>query len=170
MFTVAAAKCKEKWRNIRTVFSRRLKPGPSGSKRKKPYYLQDILQFLVPFLKPSVSEVTGNLPPVPVHDIEDAPQPDDDADEDEVGSQSDAPSSAQSQSTPQPAKLLSKTTTSATVKRKRRHQEMSEADKTFIDFCKRQNTIAVETPRKHFLLSHLSDLESMTQQQGGASS
>lgn len=37
--------CKEKWRNIWSSFSRSLMPLPSGSKPKKPYYLEDYLQF-----------------------------------------------------------------------------------------------------------------------------
>jgi hypothetical protein len=41
---------------------RHLKLGPSGGKRKKPYYLNDMIQFVIPFLKPATSDVSGNVP------------------------------------------------------------------------------------------------------------
>lgn len=55
--------CKERWKNIRTVFLRHLrKTTPSGSAGgiKKKYYLEDALQFLIPFLK-SGRKQKGNL-------------------------------------------------------------------------------------------------------------
>lgn len=55
--------CKERWKNIRTVFLRHLRTHtPSGSAGgiKKKYYLEDALQFLIPFIK-SNRKQTGNL-------------------------------------------------------------------------------------------------------------
>lgn len=45
--------CKEKWRNVRSVFVRKLKPSPSGTSMKssKPYYLNRFMSFLVPYIK-----------------------------------------------------------------------------------------------------------------------
>lgn len=57
-------KCKEKWKNLRTTFVRSMKIPPSGSKAKKPYYLNDAMQFTIPFLKSSVIP-SGNLPLIP---------------------------------------------------------------------------------------------------------
>ncbi|XP_066982685.1 uncharacterized protein [Macrobrachium rosenbergii] len=57
--------CKEKWRNLRTVFVRKLKLQPSGSGRAstKPYYLNEAMQFFLPYV--TVHQPTGtpgNLP------------------------------------------------------------------------------------------------------------
>ncbi|XP_036339875.1 uncharacterized protein LOC118749194 [Rhagoletis pomonella] len=50
----SGAECKEKWKNIRNGFVRSLKPSPSGSsaKAKKPYYFRDILEFVLPYVRP----------------------------------------------------------------------------------------------------------------------
>lgn len=45
-YNILGAECKEKWRNIRSVFGRTLK-----TDRRKPYYLNAFMQFLVPFIK-----------------------------------------------------------------------------------------------------------------------
>ncbi|XP_050500151.1 uncharacterized protein LOC126880369 [Diabrotica virgifera virgifera] len=58
------ADCKEKWKNIRNGFVRSLKPSPSGSsaKAKKPYYLHDVMQFVLPYIRPVQHlENTGNI-------------------------------------------------------------------------------------------------------------
>ncbi|KAE9521907.1 hypothetical protein AGLY_017714 [Aphis glycines] len=53
---MTAAECKEKWRNLRTVFTRKMKTPASGS---------DAMQFSVPFIKTLVPPSTGNLPEKP---------------------------------------------------------------------------------------------------------
>ncbi|VEN60980.1 unnamed protein product [Callosobruchus maculatus] len=49
------AECKERWRNIRCSFLRSLKSGPKGSRPKKPYYLKEYLNFILPYLKPYIT-------------------------------------------------------------------------------------------------------------------
>jgi len=61
---IAVNECKEKWRNLRTTFVRSMKIPASRSKAKIPYYLNDAMQFTVPFLKTSAVP-SGNLPPIP---------------------------------------------------------------------------------------------------------
>jgi len=61
---IAVNECKEKWRNLIITFVRSMKISASGSKAKKPYYLNDAMQFTVPFLKTSAVP-SGNLPPIP---------------------------------------------------------------------------------------------------------
>nr|CAD7393639.1 unnamed protein product [Timema cristinae] len=59
--------CKEKWKNIHTVFRRHLSskpPSGSGAQTKKDYYLSDVLQFLVPIILEGKQQV-GNLPSPP---------------------------------------------------------------------------------------------------------
>jgi hypothetical protein len=46
---------------MRTVFMRHLKLGPRGGKRKNPYYLNDMMQFVIPFLKPVALDISGNV-------------------------------------------------------------------------------------------------------------
>ncbi|BES98260.1 BESS motif [Nesidiocoris tenuis] len=63
----SAADCKEKWRNLRTVFLRKLKPPKSGSgATRKAYYLENAMQFCLPFLKTSAPPSSGNWPPAPL--------------------------------------------------------------------------------------------------------
>jgi len=65
---ISAAECKEKWRNLRTVFMRKIKPPPSGAgAKKKAYYLENAMHFCLPFIKTSAPPSTGNLPPVPLN-------------------------------------------------------------------------------------------------------
>ncbi|XP_031836169.1 uncharacterized protein LOC116428548 [Nomia melanderi] len=62
----SVADCKEKWKNIRNGFVRSLKPAQSGSttRKRKRYYLHDIMQFVLPYVKP-VAHIQDfdNFPP-----------------------------------------------------------------------------------------------------------
>ncbi|XP_061716893.1 sal-like protein 1 [Cydia pomonella] len=66
-----------------------MKPGKSGAgaKKKKPYYLNEVMQFTLPFIKLSTESVSGNLVSPPINETN---QPDvyDDITDDEDGSQS----------------------------------------------------------------------------------
>ncbi|XP_055634893.1 uncharacterized protein LOC129774879 [Toxorhynchites rutilus septentrionalis] len=42
--------CQERWKNLRVVFARHMKPKQDGRPRKA-YYLQEALQFAVPYMK-----------------------------------------------------------------------------------------------------------------------
>ncbi|XP_067002291.2 transcription factor Adf-1-like [Anabrus simplex] len=55
--------CRERWKNLRSVFVRNLKLFPSGTKKRKPYYLMDAMQFALPFVKTATS--VGNFPSTP---------------------------------------------------------------------------------------------------------
>jgi len=59
---VTAAECKERWKNIRAVFVRNMKPAKSGAgaKTKRPYYLMESMQFTVPYIK-ALGATSGNL-------------------------------------------------------------------------------------------------------------
>ncbi|XP_072399864.1 uncharacterized protein [Diabrotica undecimpunctata] len=61
---LTGTECKEKWKNLRAVFVRHMKSAPSGSsaKSKKPYYLTDVMQFTLPYVKVLNSATSGNLP------------------------------------------------------------------------------------------------------------
>lgn len=62
---ISVTACKDKWKNLRTVFMRRLKLGPSGGTTKKPYYLNSIMLFIIPFVKLNTSNSQGNVPSPP---------------------------------------------------------------------------------------------------------
>ncbi|CAH2106753.1 unnamed protein product [Euphydryas editha] len=52
--------CKEKWKNLRIVFMRCLKAVTVPGSKRKPYYLFDVMQFLVPHMKQNIS--TDSVP------------------------------------------------------------------------------------------------------------
>ncbi|KAF3429653.1 hypothetical protein E2986_08408 [Frieseomelitta varia] len=48
----SAAECKEKWKNLRASFSRHLRnQSTANSKAKRPYYMADYMDFLLPYSK-----------------------------------------------------------------------------------------------------------------------
>lgn len=57
---IAVEDCREKWRNIRSAFVRSMKASRTGSKAKKPYYMKDDLQFIMPYIKPHRLDL-GNM-------------------------------------------------------------------------------------------------------------
>ncbi|XP_050498417.1 uncharacterized protein LOC126879445 [Diabrotica virgifera virgifera] len=62
---MSVADCKEKWRNLRTVFIRKIKPLPSGSvAKRRAYYLEEAMQFILPFVKTSALSTPRDLPSV----------------------------------------------------------------------------------------------------------
>lgn len=159
--------CEEKWKNLRTVFVRTNKSAPSGSARKskKPYYLNEHLQFLLPYVKPSTDLTTsGNLLPTPDHDIllENNEQSDtEDQDEDLVQQEqyfSDKIISKNHEEVRSPEEQTKGT--------KKRKSELSQADQSFIDFVKMKKTkMCGEDPRRMYLLSLLPDINAMTDKQ-----
>jgi len=62
-YILTEVQCKEKWKNLLTAFARSMKKPPSGSaannKRSKDYYLKDVMQFILPFMK--VKPQSSNL-------------------------------------------------------------------------------------------------------------
>lgn len=69
---ILVTECKEKWRNIRTVFTRKMKNQASESGRnKKAYYLADAMQFSIPFIKTLVPPSTDYLPVKPKDEMTD---------------------------------------------------------------------------------------------------
>ncbi|XP_025414168.1 uncharacterized protein LOC112686182 isoform X2 [Sipha flava] len=159
--------CKEKWKNLRTVFVRNNKPTPSGSARKskKPYYLNEHLQFLLPYVKPSTDLTTSrNLSsPTPDHESENNKQSDtEDQDEDLTQQEqnlSDKITNENHEKGHSPEKQIKGTN-------KKRKSEVSQVDQSFIDFMKLKKTkMCGEDPRKMFLLSLLPDINIMTDKQ-----
>jgi hypothetical protein len=57
---------KDKWKNLRAVFVRHMRPARSGSgsKAKKPYDLAEAMQFTLPYIKAMGVATPGNLPEI----------------------------------------------------------------------------------------------------------
>lgn len=165
--------CKEKWKNLRTVFVRNMKPAPSGSSRKtkKPYYLNEYLQFLLPYVKPNTDFTTsGNLSsPNSKHEIlqENIEQSDtEDPDEDLVQQEvyfNDKNTNIESPNHEKGG--ISEVQKHNPVKNtnKKRKCEVNQVDQSFIDFVNmKKKKKYEEDPRKMFLLSLLPDINTMT--------
>ncbi|XP_072388179.1 uncharacterized protein [Diabrotica undecimpunctata] len=57
------AASKEKWKNLRAVLLRHMKPAPSVSSAKKnQYYFTDVIQFVLPYVKTTTSLRASNVP------------------------------------------------------------------------------------------------------------
>ncbi|XP_072387683.1 uncharacterized protein [Diabrotica undecimpunctata] len=144
--------CKEKWRNIRSSFLRSMRALPNGSKPKKPYYLNDYLQFLLPYIKPLTAGTSGNIPPSETQKTvisEDSQVADDDIFDEEppdygLGENEDAEYTPEIKAEPLPPLIQSEcsTTTSSTFRQsqisttasRRRKRPISEVEKTFIKY------------------------------------
>lgn len=100
---ILAVECKEKWRNLRTVFTRKMKIPQSGSGRnKKAYYLADAMQFSVPFIKTLVPPSTGNLPNIPQETTTDETLENTEVCDDDIGLTNSSYSEQSSQLQPPP--------------------------------------------------------------------
>lgn len=168
--------CKEKWKNLRTVFVRNMKPAPSGSssKAKKPYYLNEYLQFLLPYVKPN-TDITnpGNLPsPTSDNEItfENNEQSDTEVQDEDIIQQeeylTDKIINIEKPNNEKGRLPLVQERNQGKGNKKKRKLDVSEVDKSFIDFVNMKKEKSCETdPRKMFLLSLLPDIKNMTDQQ-----
>lgn len=127
---VLAANCKERWKNLRTVFVRKLKLPPSGSARKnrKPYYLMESMQFIFPFIKTQNNdEMPSNVLMPSESDIGEALKF-----TDEVREENDFEQSTQSQEI-----RLEPTAVQIPdppAKKKKKQTALPDVDRAFIDF------------------------------------
>lgn len=151
LFIVSVPYCKEKWKNLRCVFVRKLKPSPAGSSKKasKPYYLSKFMSFVLPYIKTNsvCDDVSGNVPS--------PTQPEND----------DAQSTTDF---PEPSNKLRKyTENEQTQPVKKQKIKLYEPDKSTECLKARgmENTSTNENPRKMFLLSLLPEISDMTENQ-----
>ncbi|XP_076655286.1 uncharacterized protein LOC143360381 [Halictus rubicundus] len=138
------ADCKEKWRNIRNGFVRSLKPAASGSsaKQRRQYYLHDVMQFVLPFVKPITHiEKCGKIPTPPNEEI----QQTEDRDDTTTDTTDDMDREIQNENTSRRKKL-----------------KFNEMDEMFIKYLERKTKNSTEDHRKMFLLSLLPDLHKLT--------
>ncbi|XP_049947283.1 uncharacterized protein LOC126455572 [Schistocerca serialis cubense] len=179
---MTVGECKERWKNLRAVFVRHLKPGlgDSAFKRKKPYYLTEAMQFTLPFIK-SVTASPASAPEI-FKQERCVNSGNSDNEDSGTGQKSPSPASLRpSQSTPSP--LLLPITPVVNLQEQRTSSEQHAASKDVVRHDTVDNSFAEylggkraklattkqssgPSPRsealKMFLLSMLPDLESMT--------
>lgn len=163
---VLVKNCKEKWRNLRTVFVRKLKP-TSGRKYSKVYYMTEHMQFILPYIKGVKSvDIPDNVPSSP--SVQDDDESSDVDEKPLLSNDSTAISSVEyfENSCPDEQVLYS----SKSKKIKQNHA-ISLANQCYIDYTKskKQNS-QIEDPqredyRKQFLLSMLPEVNQMTNNQ-----
>ncbi|XP_066993194.2 uncharacterized protein [Anabrus simplex] len=171
------AGCKDKWRNLRTVFVRKHKfpPGSSG-RNSKPYYLSEIMQFVLPFVKVHHSfDVPTNIPsPVPEPDAtESLNSVERDNDDNELTETEDCGTrlvdSEQNVSLAAVCEKGTETSDSSHekkcgVRRKLQSNHGAGIDRVFMEYFKekRRKLEKRESPRKYFLLSLVPDVEMLS--------
>ncbi|CAK1592151.1 unnamed protein product [Parnassius mnemosyne] len=169
---------KEKWKNLRSVFVRHLKPPKSGAgtAQKKPYYLADFMQFTIPFIK-TAGKPSGNLNET-IED-NDTLQPQSPELCEQTQFTESVPTSTQSIS--QQHSSLPPTSTQSILrhqlppatsnKRKRKKLEETQAEQDIAAYFKLkrskiiENCDSTENSNKMFLLSLLSDVNKLNDNQ-----
>lgn len=157
-----------------------MKAPPSGSKPRKPYYLKEYLQFILPYIKATQpTQNSGNIPEVVNEETQevilegDQEEPDEQTEsnnlvEDETGV---------AEPTPEKTQTLSAKISTRPLTERRRKRPVAEGEQVFINYLKsktkkveREKTEISESNNtisstQHFLMSLVPDLESMTEQQ-----
>ncbi|XP_023222828.1 uncharacterized protein LOC111624252 [Centruroides sculpturatus] len=157
--------CKEKWKNLRTVFVRKLRPSCTGTGRMtKPYYLSEIMQFIVPYVKlTSNADHPKNIPSPPKSEeqTDDEITNNEDVTEDDI--EQDSSSSKDLEIVQENAREPSIQMENRGIKRK---SHISDYDKSFIEFVQSRKCNKTDVnPRKMFLLSLLPEINEMTEAQ-----
>lgn len=151
IFTVSVPYCKEKWKNLRCVFVRKLRPSPAGSPKKasKPYYLSKFMNFILPYIKTNsvCDDMLVKVPSPTGPDYDDTPSTTDDPE----------PSK-------QERKYAENEQTPAVKKQKTKFYE-PEKSAECLQSRGMENTSTNENPRKMFLLSLLPEINDMTENQ-----
>ncbi|CAK1590899.1 unnamed protein product [Parnassius mnemosyne] len=177
-FQITGSEAKEKWKNLRSVFVRHLKPPKSGAgtAQKKPYYLADFMQFTIPFIK-TAGKPSGNLNET-IED-NDTLQPQSPELCEQTQFTESVPTSTQSIS--QQHSSLPPTSTQSILrhqlppatsnKRKRKKLEETQAEQDIAAYFKLkrskiiENCDSTENSNKMFLLSLLSDVNKLNDNQ-----
>lgn len=152
---------------------RNLKSAPSGSsaKFKKPYYLNDSMQFLLPFVKTNApdSDTQGNLPSPVARDTANI-ESENEFESENLEVQNETVVEDTEHDVTEPTEPVVRTggtiQKTAKNKAKKRKSEVLDPDRAFIEFCEnRKNRSEQEDPNKMFLLSLLPEVNQMNPQQ-----
>lgn len=160
------ADCKEKWKNIRNGFVRSLKPSPSGSssKAKKPYYLHDIMRFVLPYVRPVQHlENTGNIS---LSDTEIMTQPDEDESQSTKNVFEKNTEDNKNGLVVEPSKRIQETPFSVEKKKKKKNyiEEKDDVDQAVLQYIKeKKDNKTPDDDRQMFLLSLLPDVRNLSE-------
>ncbi|XP_034833099.2 uncharacterized protein [Maniola hyperantus] len=56
---LSVSECKERWKNLRAVYVRHKKQALNGTAPRKPYYLDEAMEFTLPYIK-TLNSLSGN--------------------------------------------------------------------------------------------------------------
>lgn len=148
---VSVPYCKEKWKNLRCVFVRKLKPSSAVSSKKasKPYYLNKFMSFILPYIKTNsvCDDMFGNVPS--------PTQPEKDY----------APSTTDFlEPSKQQRKYKENEQTQPVKKQKIKLYDLDKSTEC-LQARGMENTSTDDNPRKMFLLSLLPEINDMTENQ-----
>lgn len=138
--------CKEKWRNIRSCLLRSFKPSGAGRRRKRPYYLRESLEFVMPFVK---SQDRNIIDPLLVS-------------ADDVG----ASSENETERTSEVATNKPQNSSNSTFKN--RYRRKRPLDKNYVEYLRLKRHCLNETaksPMHYFMLSLMPEFDTMTEDQ-----
>ncbi|PNF36258.1 hypothetical protein B7P43_G08473 [Cryptotermes secundus] len=166
----SVAACKDRWKHIRTVFVRHLHDKtPGSSAKKRPYYLHDAMQFMIPHITKS-SHQESNL--AASHSKEDTALSGENEEDTQMNETSDEnlPESitpSQSPAVVQQAYHQSNRDDSKQplLSKRRRPTGLDPADTCFMDYVKQETQWRTADPDSGFLHSLLPDMKSMTSKQ-----
>ena len=176
-------KCKETWRNLRTVFTRTLKKPPSGSgAQKKKYYLVDSMQFLLPYVNTKLdASLPGNLPSPPtthneqceINDIQDnivtvnvGEKVIDQTYSGKIDAIDEGNEASESVISQQSNNVQNKTSNANnSIERQKKRKKNTDADECVVNYIRSKTESKGSNPRRLFLLSLLPDLEEMDNNQ-----
>lgn len=174
LFFVVVQDCKERWKNLRSCYTRHLKSlsGTSGSaaKTKRPYYLAEYLHFLQPFTKSRKSKGNISFPPSEISSPEETQEVERDV--------SDQHEHDPQDSFPQPSNTVVNvpvedegfaTPISQKIKKfKKATVSLSDLNKTAVEYFQSRQADKekkTENPDLNFLKSLLSDMNEMNSDQ-----
>ncbi|KAL3273910.1 hypothetical protein HHI36_015337 [Cryptolaemus montrouzieri] len=151
---------KERWKNLRSVFVRNLKPSPSGTSKKKKYYLTDVMQFAIPYIK--LSGTTSNRLPniTKTEEIEiDDPQQ---TDQNEIQSDSSFTENLSCTLSSIPVTSVQSVSSKRNEVHERKLNEIDERIDEYLKDRMKKVDDSTSNANKMFLLSLLPDLNTMT--------
>ncbi|KAL0868352.1 hypothetical protein ABMA27_007871 [Loxostege sticticalis] len=168
IFNLSESESKEKWKNLRAVFVRHMKP---SSKNKKPYYLADAMKFTIPYIKVLNGNTTGDFPQEAVEVVM---EQEDNEEAEEYQYLSPQASSTYINIAPSPMSSYSPRPTDETTNsppKNHRKRNPSAVDESILNYFKtkaaklQNQTEDRDDPKRMFLLSLLPDLKAMSDSQ-----
>ncbi|XP_045773870.1 uncharacterized protein LOC123873191 [Maniola jurtina] len=149
---LSVSECKERWKNLRAVYVRHKKQALNGTAPRKPYYLEEAMEFTLPYIK-TLNSISGNTS-ASYEGIYD------DQDEDNSSNQRQSPD-------PYPTGVSSPPSPQQSQSKKRSNEEKFDIPEYFRSKISRvQDNVDVQRESNSlFLLSLLPDLNGMSNQQ-----